>query len=243
MKIVSWNCSGAFRNKFQFIQELDADIYVIQECENPRTTKNSEYNEWTSNHLWIGDNKNKGLGIFAKENIRLQKLNWTNIFAGHMKFSIPEHEVKYFLPCLVNNSFPLLAVWTHKNNSDAFGYIGQFWKYLQLNKDKLQDSIIVGDFNSNVIWDKWDRWWNHSNVISELNAIGIESLYHLFAQEDQGRETHPTLYFQRKKEKPYHIDYVFASERWISRLQYLEIGKLENWLELSDHMPIKAIFK
>jgi hypothetical protein len=33
--------------------------------------------------------------------------------------------------------FNLLAVWTHRNNSPNFGYIGQLWKYLQVNKDKL----------------------------------------------------------------------------------------------------------
>ena len=35
MKIISWNCNGKFREKFSAILEEDADIYVIQECENP----------------------------------------------------------------------------------------------------------------------------------------------------------------------------------------------------------------
>ena len=65
MKIVSWNCGGKFREKFQDIIAVDADIYVIQECENPAECKSIAYREFAHNYLWIGENKNKGLGVFA----------------------------------------------------------------------------------------------------------------------------------------------------------------------------------
>jgi exonuclease III len=146
LKIVTWNCNGAFRKKFHSLINYQADIYIIQECENPIESKDNEYQIWANNYLWIGDTKNKGLGIFAKPEIILEKLDWTNKFKNH--------SVKYFLPCKVNNDFDLLAVWTHRNNSPNFGYIGQLWKYLQVNKTKLDNTLIVGDFNSNTIWDE-----------------------------------------------------------------------------------------
>lgn len=230
MKIVTWNCNGAFRKKFERISELKADIYIIQECENPEESKNLEYKEWSKNFLWIGDTKNKGLGIFAKQDINIEKLNWTNNFR--------DHSVKYFLPCRINQSFDILGVWTHKNNSQYFDYIGQFWKYLQVNKNNFKDIILAGDFNSSAIWHHYDKWWNHSDVINELFELGIESLYHKLTGELQGNESNPTLYFQRNREKKYHIDYVFGSKIFHEKLININVGSAEDWLEISDHMPI-----
>lgn len=230
MKIVTWNCNGAFRKKFDYISDLNADIYVIQECENPSESKDEKYQKWANNYIWIGDTKNKGLAVFAKPEIRLEKLEWTNQYR--------EQFVKYFLPCKINEDFNLLAIWTHRNNSPNFGYIGQLWKYLQIHKDKLNKSIIIGDFNSNTMWDQLDRWWNHSDVVNELEELGIESFYHKFTRELQGKETKPTLYFQRKLERPYHIDYIFGTQNFTERMIQIEIGQFDKWIGKSDHMPI-----
>ena len=230
MKIITWNCNGAFRKKFEHITDFNADIYIIQECENPAESIDKKYQEWSENYIWIGDNKNKGLGIFATNHIKLKKLNWTNSYKDHI--------VKHFLPCSINEKFELVGVWTHKNNSPNFGYIGQLWKYLQVNKEKFTNVIIAGDFNSNKIWDQWDRWWNHSDVVKELKEIGIESLYHKFSNEDQGKETKPTFHLQKNKNKPYHIDYCFASKNIYNKFQKIEIGSYENWIKYSDHLPM-----
>ncbi len=80
MKIVSWNCNGALRKKFHQISSLNAVIYVIQECEDPSLTNDKVYKEWCINYLWIGDSKNKGLGIFAKPGIDLILLDWSNLY-------------------------------------------------------------------------------------------------------------------------------------------------------------------
>lgn len=234
MRIVTWNCNGAFRNKFEMISYFNADIYVIQECENPIYTQHQKYKEWAENHLWTGDTKNKGIGIFAKQGIELKKLDWSNQYKNHF--------VKCFLPCKVNQNFDLLGVWTHQNNSPNFGYIGQFWKYLQINKDNFNKILIVGDFNSNSIWDQWDRWWNHSDVVHELNELAIESLYHKSTGESHGKESKPTLYFQRKLKRPYHIDYFFGAQSFSDKLKKIEIGKSDEWLKVSDHMPIFCEF-
>jgi exonuclease III len=226
LKIVTWNCNGAFRKKYHALEGFDADLLVIQECEDPSQT-NSKYSAWANNYLWVGGNKNKGLGVFAREEVTLTPLDW------------PHDGLRQFLPCRINDTFNLLAVWTMQANSPTFQYVGQLWKYLQVNKERMSDSemVVCGDFNSNVIWDKWDRWWNHSDVVRELNELNIQSMYHELSGEAQGKETAPTLFLHRKKERPYHIDYAFASKALLEGGS-IAVGEPDQWLELSDHMPV-----
>lgn len=231
MRIVSWNCNGALRKKLAALDKLNFDICIIQECENPAIVKDACYRDWANNYLWEGNNKNKGLGIFAKPEITLDPVF---LEAGTLEL---------FLPCKINQDMLLLAVWTKQANSPTFGYVGQLWKYVQQHKLQLAKTgaLVIGDLNSNSRWDIWDRWWNHSDVVRELTEIGIKSLYHFQYEEQCGRETKPTFYMHRKLERPYHIDYAFLPEKLLG-LAKMEIGSPENWLEHSDHMPIIVDF-
>lgn len=226
MKLVSWNCNGAFRRKYQLVEKFDADILIIQECENPVYCKSLDYVSWACNFQWHGENNHKGIGVFAKKNIILNRNDW------------PDENLKYFLSININGKFDLVNAWCHGANSPTFGYIGQFWKYLQINKHRMNKSLIVGDFNSNKIWDVWDRWWNHSDVVKELEDIGIRSLYHETYGEQQGEEAIPTLFLQRNRLKAYHVDYAFASRTVAASCRPIIIGAAEEWLSHSDHMPL-----
>ena len=75
MKIISWNVNGKFSEKFPAILEEDADIYVIQECENPLIIDSEEYTDFASNYFWVGENQYYGLGIFAKDNVKLELMD------------------------------------------------------------------------------------------------------------------------------------------------------------------------
>lgn len=247
MKIVTWNCNGGFRNKLEHIDQLEADILVIQECEDPSQSSKA-YQDWAgNNYIWKGESKNKGIGIFSKNGYSVQPLEWTGMFT--MKGLVSKSkalewsskELRLFLPVLINEEYTLLGVWTKGGKeSDVFGYMGQFWKYLQIHRDKLsgQKTIIAGDFNSNARWDKPDRWWNHSDVVVELGELGVQSLYHHFYGEEQGGESRPTFHLHRNLIKTYHIDYVFLSEDILSASS-MEMPCGE-WLSVSDHYPISV---
>ncbi len=227
MKITTWNCNGAFHSKFETIAELNADVYVIQECDNPEYGK-GKYKQWAKNYLWVGENKYRGLGIFTSSSVQIERLKWD------------DNGLQSFLPVRVNNRFNLVGVWAKYANSPTFRYIGQLWQYLQLHKDKMaaEHTVLCGDLNSNKIWDVWDRWWNHSDVVRELNGINMVSLYHAVTGEEQGQESIPTLFHQKNLLKPYHIDYAFSSKDIFSvQGNTLAVGRHSEWLKYSDHMP------
>jgi len=243
MKIVTWNCNGALRNKLAALDKLEADIYVIQECEDPdKSTK--VFRNWAGSYLWCGETKNKGIGVFPKNSHSVKHLNWGGEYEiSGVKSTSPSlkwatKSLRTFLPFQINDSINVLGVWTKGSNSEVFGYIGQFWKYLQIHRSDLSKGcrLIIGDFNSNTIWDKPDRWWSHTDVVNELKEIGLTSLYHHQYKEEQGAETMPTFFLHKNKNKPYHIDYVFLSTENLSGT--VEIGQIQPWLELSDHMPL-----
>ncbi len=246
MKIVTWNCGGGFRNKIGHADSLNADLLIIQECEDPALSS-IEYRKWAGDYIWTGSNKNKGIGIFPKNGHSVETLKWSGNYSLNGLHSQSEakswwtEDLQLFLPFTLNNDINILACWTKGSNDLVFGYIGQLWKYIQIHRNDLKypRTIIAGDLNSNAIWDKPDRWWNHSDAISELEELGFESLYHYLNDCAQGLEEHPTFYLHRNSAKPYHIDYFLMTRDLLTSSQ-LEIGDIVSWLSVSDHMPLIA---
>lgn len=249
MKIVTWNCGGGFRNKLSHADTLNADVLIVQECEDPALST-ATYREWAGDYLWIGSNKNKGIGVFPRNGHSVEKLQWSSSYSldGLHSQSVAKswqtEDLQLFLPFQINKDVNILACWTKGSNDLVFGYIGQLWKYIQIHREDLERprTMIAGDLNSNAIWDKPDRWWNHSDVISELQELGFESLYHHLNNCAQGQEEQPTFYLHRNRVKPYHIDYFFMTCDLLAS-SHLEIGNIDSWLSVSDHMPLIATIK
>lgn len=68
MKIVSWNCNGGFRKKFKELFDAypDADLFMVQECENPDFYNSREYKALFQKGFHVGtpDYSMKGIGVF-----------------------------------------------------------------------------------------------------------------------------------------------------------------------------------
>src|SRR4030095_8014590 len=235
MRIITWNCNMAFRKKADTILKYQPDILVVPECEHPDKLKFNSDTPKPKDLLWFGSNQHKGLGIFAYGDFTFKLLR------------THRPEFRLIIPIKVTGKlfqFTLYAVWAY-NPSDPDGtYVTQVWKAINHYKRSFgkTSTVLVGDFNSNTIWDKPRRVGNHSAVVSRLEKKGIHSAYHRHFNLVQGKEEHPTLYMYRHKDKCYHIDYCFASEDMIEKLQSVEVGEYEFWRRYSDHVPVIATF-
>jgi exonuclease III len=226
----------AFRKKAEIILALQPDILVVPECEHPDKLKFNPEVRQPKDILWFGKNQHKGLGIFSYSHLTFKVLDVHN------------HDLQMVVPIAVkgkNIDFILFAVWAN-NPADPDGhYVEQVWKAIHHYDDLLSNNkvILAGDFNSNTIWDRPRRKGNHSAVVEYLNARGIQSVYHNYFKQLQGKEEHPTQYMYRHKDRPYHLDYCFASNYFSKKLLSVEIGDYDYWIQYSDHVPVIATFK
>jgi exonuclease III len=231
MKIIAWNCNMAFRKKAEFILPYNPDIVVISECENPEKLKFSGDTKLPTDILWYGKNLNKGLGVFSYSNYRFQLFDCHNT------------DFKNILPIAVTGgkvNFTLFAIWANNPGDKDGQYITQIWKAINYYESLITENktILIGDFNSNTIWDKPRREGNHTAVVNKLEAKKIYSTYHKYFNQLQGKEQHPTLYMYRNVNKPYHIDYCFVSNDFMEILESVEVGTYQDWTKYSDHKPL-----
>jgi len=235
MKIITWNCNMAFRKKADFILAHKPDILIVPECEHPDKLKFNADTPKPTDILWFGMNQNKGIGIFSYTKFKFKLLETHN---PNLRMIIPIGVTggKY--------DFTLYAIWANNPEDPDGQYIEQVWKAIQHYNQYLNNrTILIGDFNSNSIWDRKYRESNHSNVVKFLENKGIFSSYHLFHKQIQGKEMHPTLYMYRHQDKPYHIDYCFVSKDIARKIKSVEIGDFDFWSKHSDHVPVIVTFK
>lgn len=260
MIIVSWNSNMRFRDKCVDISDFKADIYVICECENPAKSKSKTYNKFAKNYVWIGEDKNKGLGIFANENIQLDLINVNNEFAedylcigndenvemGNLAKEnkkideIEDHiEFKYFIPVKVKDgdtTFNLLAVWAMPE------YVEMIHDFYNANKELFNENLIMcGDLNSSIYFDEQGehKGKNFGMLINNLKKSNLVPVYHtLNKKEKHGHESKATYFYQKKVNSGFHIDHVFSAPYITEELDIIDNIK---WIKLSDHLPL--VFK
>lgn len=225
----------AFRKKAALLLKYKPDIVVVQECEHPDKLVFGEGIDKPNDVLWLGTNQHKGLGILSYSDFRI-------------KFIKPHNpNIKLIAPIKLSNgqiSITLLAIWAHNPGDKDGQYVTQIWKALKCYNRiiRRKNTILMGDFNSNKIWDRPRREGNHSDVVTQLARKGIHSVYHQYFGQEQGREITPTHYLYRHENRKYHLDYCFASADLLANLKSVEVGDFKTWSPYSDHVPIIVRF-
>jgi exonuclease III len=221
----------AFRKKWESIYAKKPDILIVQECECEQKLQFDVLMPRPKQFFWIGDNPNKGLAVF--------------IFNQFTAEIVKEYssEFSYILPLQIKGPecFTLFAVWAmpHKVEKSK-NYIGQICGAMEYYRSKFKnDCMVIGDLNSNQIWDKTSKAANHMQLVDFLNAMNIFSVYHKMHNMPHGKESHPTIWLLKNKNKPYHLDYFFVPLKYFNDKTRFELGDFPDWIKLSDHVPLE----
>jgi hypothetical protein len=220
MRVVSWNCNGGFRKKAPAVLALEPDLLVIQEI----TESDAAAVNCRTSH-WIGPDRGKGMAVF---NFTDRPSTIDAAYAG----SLP-----WFMP-VDWNGFAILAAWACVI-SNSRRYVRLIHEAVDHYQPVLSSprTIIVGDLNSNAVFDRKHRGRSHSDLVERLGRMNISSAYHIGSGEPHGEESFPTFFMYRHRDKPYHFDYAFASNDMLVNAR-LTIGEPDEWILMSDHLPL-----
>jgi exodeoxyribonuclease-3 len=235
MRIVVWNCNMALQDKYEPLLAISPDIAIVPESANIDVLRKKASSFLPTSSVWIGDNQHKGLGVFTFGPYTAKQSD------------IYEDNFPYILPLRVNGpcQFNLLAIWAcHAHPHSYKNRQGPLMRAMAAYQPFIQDSptVVAGDFNDNVLWDKPKRLNNHGTNVSRLTALGLKSAYHHTRNVAQGQEAEPTIYWRNRTiDGPrYHIDYCFIPDAWINETLAVDIGLFQKWvgIGLSDHVPL-----
>lgn len=224
MRLVSWNCAGGFARKQAALMALEPDLAVI--CE----IREREAKEIPgANVLWTGRPDAKGMAIVGRN-------GWTveRIAEGSQAHVLAVKGSR------AGTAVTLAGVWTLQAE-------GSYVRPVITALDELAghlsgDVILAGDFNANPVFRGKPRF---DEARLRLLDRGLESLWHEQSGEVHGAEVTPTLYWTWNRDRPFHVDYVFATPGLRTRCRELRIGSFEDWVEakISDHVPLIADFE
>ncbi len=217
--MIAWNCCrGPLSRKLAALSELAPDVAVLSEAPEPEAE--SEQVAW-----FPSSSGRLGVQVRSFGRYRVQKLPSADL---------PNcvNPVSIYGP----TEFTLLAVWTWP----APTYLQALLNGLDAYAPHLSQApiVVAGDFNGNPSFDKPRGRAKWSDAFAKLSGLGLVSAYHFARQVDFGHEPDATHLFQRKPARPFHIDYCFVPKVWGDRGITASLPALDDWLPLSDHLPL-----
>lgn len=222
VRLVAWNANQGLAQKADRLLALRPDIAVVAECADAAELHGLERIGWT------GQNRSKGLGVFARPELNGSvDPSWD-----------PGRE--WFLPVRFDaDRLDLLAVWAMNHRGGEGAKKGRTHRALEHYAPFLarRRAIVIGDFNDNVRWDT-GTYPAFAQTTALLGSAGYANVYYARTSQEPGSESIGSLYLYRHADRPYLIDHAFIPEAWLPVVREFGLGAPEEWLDLSDHVPL-----
>jgi hypothetical protein len=161
----------ALHDKYEHLLALAPDLAVIPECANINVLRGKAPRFLPTSSIWIGDNRHKRLGVFTFGAYRAEQSD------------IYKNDFPHMWPVRIDGptQFNLLAVWAchaHENSYEAKQ--GPLMRAMNTYRAFIQEgpTVVAGDFNDNVLWDKPKKLNNLGRNVGALTAFGLRSAYH-----------------------------------------------------------------
>ncbi len=182
MRLVTWNCRGAFYRKHALAAALHPDILIVPECERLSGIQQPIDSRAVRSFEWFGTNPRKGMAVLSYGDYNLEI---------HPSYD-PSHQ--WIVPLTVSGptSFVLFAVWTLPRGGYSGRYVRPLLEAFESYKELMTSSeaIWAGDFNSNFIFDRPSRRYKFRDFVALLGQNGFHSLYHHQHGCEHGEEPH-----------------------------------------------------
>ena len=239
MRIVDWNIHRRLPPWDYVINELDADIALIQECSRlPETIDSSKVL-----HTLAKDRK-FGNAIYVKdavwEELPIETTRTGSLMVARVTTPKDESLVAISIYGLLeylpeNPSRKMVDPGIHKAPSDL-AYLLE-----GLTRPKYTNFILAGDFNNDRRMDEHPTFKRKGKRTTNLMFDRVED----YLLQDCVKEYYPD-YVQTYRHTtggyPWQLDHMFASKKVFRNLKNLYVDNSDEVKNLSDHSPIVADF-
>lgn len=229
MRLVVWNSCERFDRNLAHLLDLDFDVAIVSEA--GVFDANSAGPRSITSVLRLGVDEpghTKQLGVIAREPWKVEQL--------------PRPvDQPWVVPALVHGpiNFTAFAFWALTPRwVRGQSYSEQARRVIDELLPAIEGPVVMaGDFNAPIASAPTDRA-GHTKNVAALTSAGIISV---FTATRPGADplSEPTLYHQRKPDRPFHIDHAFVPATWAKDIS-MTIGIYEDWVATgrSDHVPL-----
>lgn len=250
MKFISWNVNGlracVGKNFMEVFQELDADIFCLQETKLQEGQINLELPGYYQYWNYAVKKGYSGTAIFTKKEP-------ISVFYG---IGIEEHDQEGRVITLEFEDFYFITVYTPNSQNDLkrlsyrMEWEDSFRNYL-LGLDQKKPVIFCGDLNvAHKEIDLKNPKTNHHNagftdeerekMTQLLNSGFLDTFRYFYPDKEQIYSWWSYRFRAREKNAGWRIDYFITSKRLQERLVSAEI---HTEIMGSDHCPVELVLK